>query len=143
MWVKIVSLFFFWQKGTSLTKRTKGNKADQKRICYGTYQLYQSLTNPTNPQAVWETAPPVLFFIGCWAKPTWIGGVVLLPLKMEVRLVIIFPLRLGVWQWSRHLFNYWKNKKTIIEKEFLILLIWNWNYIWSHENYMVLVLDTI
>ena len=35
----------------------------------------------------------------------------------------IFPLRLGVLQWSRHLFNYWKNKKTIIEKEFLILLI--------------------
>ena len=35
----------------------------------------------------------------------------------------ISPLRLGVLQWSRHLFNYWKNKKTIIEKEFLILLI--------------------
>ena len=34
----------------------------------------------------------------------------------------IFLLRLGVLQWSRHLFNYWKNKKTIIEK-FLILLI--------------------
>ena len=34
----------------------------------------------------------------------------------------IFPLRLGVLQRSRHLFNYWKNKKTIIEK-FLILLI--------------------
>ena len=37
----------------------------------------------------------------------------------------IFPLRLGVLQWSRYLFNYWKNKKTIIEKEFLILLIFN------------------
>ena len=35
----------------------------------------------------------------------------------------IFLLKLGVLQWSRHLFNYWKNKKTIIEKEFLILLI--------------------
>ena len=34
----------------------------------------------------------------------------------------IFPLRLGVLQWSRYLFNYWKNKKTIIEK-FIILLI--------------------
>ena len=34
----------------------------------------------------------------------------------------IFPIRLGVLQWSRHLFNYWKNKKTIIEN-FLILLI--------------------
>ena len=100
------------------------------------------------------------------------GGVVLLPLKMEVRLIIfspldkgfpsgvatvrervpgplfyrilgqthmngwsrvvasqnggstsyIFPFKLRVLQWSRHLFNYWKNKKTIIEK-FLILLI--------------------
>ena len=35
----------------------------------------------------------------------------------------IFPFRLRVLQWFRHLFNYWKNKKTIIEKEFLILLI--------------------
>ena len=50
------------------------------------------------------------------------GGVVLLPLKMEIRLVIFSPLRLGVLQWNRHLFNYWKNKKIIIEK-FLILLI--------------------
>ena len=31
-------------------------------------------------------------FIECWAKPTWMGGVVLLPLKVEVRLVIFFPL---------------------------------------------------
>ena len=31
-------------------------------------------------------------FIGCWAKPTWMGGVVLLPLKMEVRLIIFSPL---------------------------------------------------
>ena len=31
----------------------------------------------------------------------------------------IFPFRLRVLQWSRHLFNYWKNKKTIIEKKFL------------------------
>ena len=35
----------------------------------------------------------------------------------------IFPFRLGVLHWSNHLFYYWKNKKTIIEKEFLILLI--------------------
>ena len=42
---------------------------------------------------LWETAPPAPFFIGCcWAKPTWMGGVVLLPLKIEVRLVIFFPL---------------------------------------------------
>ena len=33
----------------------------------------------------------------------------------------IFPLRLRVLQWSRHLYNYWKNKKTIIEN-FLFLL---------------------
>ena len=40
----------------------------------------------------------------------------------------IFPFRLRVLQWSRRLFNYWKNKKTIIER-FFILLIWNWIYI--------------
>ena len=34
----------------------------------------------------------------------------------------ISPFTLEVLQWSYHLFNYWKNKKTIIEK-FLILLI--------------------
>ena len=31
-------------------------------------------------------------FLWCWAKPTWMGGVVLLPLKMEIRLVILSPL---------------------------------------------------
>ena len=34
----------------------------------------------------------------------------------------IFPFRLRVLQWSRYLFNYWKNKKIMNEK-FLILLI--------------------
>ena len=34
----------------------------------------------------------------------------------------ISPFRLSVLQWIRHLFNYWKNKKTMDEK-FLILLI--------------------
>ena len=32
---------------------------------------------------------PVLW---CWAKPTWMGGVMLLPLKMKVLLVIFSPL---------------------------------------------------
>ena len=61
----------------------------------------------------------------------------------------ISPLKLGVLQWSRHLFNYWKNKKTIIEK-FLIVLIcnliyidrrkitWLWSYIQSKIKYMAL-----
>ena len=31
-------------------------------------------------------------FLWCWVKSTWMGGVVLLPLKMEVRLVIFSPL---------------------------------------------------
>ena len=31
-------------------------------------------------------------FLGCWAKPTWISGVMLLPLKMKVQLVTFFPL---------------------------------------------------
>ena len=35
----------------------------------------------------------------------------------------IFPFRLRVLQWSCHLYNYWKNKKTIIEKKFILLLI--------------------
>ena len=54
-------------------------------------------TSPTL-DPLWFATPlcerpcPRPVFIGCWAKPTWIGGVVLLPLKMEVRLVIFFPL---------------------------------------------------
>ena len=35
----------------------------------------------------------------------------------------IFPLRLGVLQWSRHSFNYWKNKKTIIKTKLSQCLI--------------------
>ena len=31
-------------------------------------------------------------FYECQAKPTWMAGVVLLPLKMEVKLVIFSPL---------------------------------------------------
>ena len=40
--------------------------------------------------SVRDRAPGPLY--ECWAKPTWMGGVVLLPLKMEVRLVIFPPL---------------------------------------------------
>ena len=90
------------------------------------WQLPWTHTHITRSKAVRDRAPGP--FYECWAKPTWMGGVMLLPLKIEVRLVIFSPLRLGVLQWSRHLFNYWKNKKTIIEK-FLILLIWNLIYI--------------
>ena len=34
----------------------------------------------------------------------------------------IFPFRLRVLQRSCHLFNYWKNKKTIIERFFILLI---------------------
>ena len=34
----------------------------------------------------------------------------------------IFPFRLRVLQWSRDLFNYWKNKKTIIERVLILLI---------------------
>ena len=40
----------------------------------------------------YERSRPRPLFLGCWAKSTWMGGVVLLPLKMEVQLVIFFPL---------------------------------------------------
>ena len=39
-----------------------------------------------------DRAPGPLFMMCCWAKPMWMGGVVLLPLKMEVQLVIFSPL---------------------------------------------------
>ena len=77
---------------------------------------------------LWETAPQTHFYTGCWAKPTWMGGVVFFASQNGGSTSYIFPFRLGVLQWSRHLFNYWKNKKTIIEK-FIVLLIWNLIYI--------------
>ena len=39
----------------------------------------------------------------------------------------IFPFRLKVLQWSRHLFNYWKNKKTIIKKKNPHFINWKLN----------------
>ena len=39
-----------------------------------------------------ERSRPRPVFMGYWAKPTWMGGVVLLPLKIEVRLIIFPPL---------------------------------------------------
>ena len=76
---------------------------------------------------LWETAPPARFYrmlgqthMNGWSRvvASQIGG----------STNYIFPFRLRVLQWSRHLFNYLKNKKTII-KRFLILLTWNWIYI--------------
>ena len=76
---------------------------------------------------VWETAPPACFYwmlgqthVNGWSRviASQNGG----------STSYISPFRLRVLQWSRHLFNYWKNKKTMNEK-FLILLIWNWIYI--------------
>ena len=68
-----------------------------------------------------ETAPPACFYrmlgqthVNGWSRviASQNGGLT----------SYIFPIRLRVLQWSRHLFNHWKNKKTVIEN-FLILLI--------------------
>ena len=75
---------------------------------------------------LWETAPPARFMM---LGQTHVNGWSRIVASQNGGSTgYIFPLRLGVLQWSRHLFNYWKNKKTIIEK-FLILLIWNLIYI--------------
>ena len=82
------------------------------------FTLYSSL--------LWETAPPARFMmLGQTHVNGWSRVIVS---QNGGSTSYIFPLRLEVLQWSRHLFNYWKNKKTIIEK-FLILLIWNLIYI--------------
>ena len=51
------------------------------------------------------------------------GGVMLLPLKMEVRLIIFSPLDQGFYNGVATYLIIGKNKKTIIEKEFILLLI--------------------
>ena len=78
-------------------------------------------------QNLWETAPPARFYmmlgqihLNGWSR--------VIASQNGDSTDYIFPLKLGVLQWNCHLFNYWKNKKTIIER-FLILLIWNWIYI--------------
>ena len=61
---------------------------------------------------LWETAPLTRFmmlgqtYVNEWSRvvASQNGG----------STSYIFPFRLRVLQWSRHLFNYWKNKKTII-----------------------------
>ena len=50
---------------------------------------YNERNNPIDCE---RPRPRPVFMRCCWAKPTWMGGVVLLPLKMEVRLVIFSPL---------------------------------------------------
>ena len=76
---------------------------------------------------LWETAPPAHFMM---LGQTHVNGwSCVVASQNGGSTSYIFPFRLRVLQWSRHLFNYWKNKKIIIEKEFLILLIWNWIYI--------------
>ena len=64
-------------------------------------------------RGLWETAPPALFLwmlgqthVNEWSRvvASQNGG----------STSYIFPFRLRVLQWSRYLFNYWKNKKTII-----------------------------
>ena len=74
--------------------------------------LSQKCERPRPRPVLWDVGPnPRKWVESCYCLSKWrFDG-------------YIFPLRLGVLQWSRHLFNYWKNKKTIIEKEFLILLI--------------------
>ena len=76
---------------------------------------------------VWETAPPARFMM--LGQTHMNGWSRVIASQNGGSTDYISPLRLGVLQWSHHLFNYWKNKKTIIEKEFLILLIWNLIYI--------------
>ena len=58
----------------------------------------------------------------------WMGGVMLLPLKMEIRLVIFSILDWGFYNEVAPYLIIGINKKTKIEK-FLILLIFNWIYI--------------
>ena len=69
---------------------------------------------------LWETAPPARFMM--LGQTHMNGWSHVIASQNGGSTSYISPLRLGVLQWSRHLFNYWKNKKTIIEK-FLILLI--------------------
>ena len=68
-------------------------------------------------------------FLWWWDKPTWIGGVMLLPLKIEVWLVIFSPLDLGFYNGVATYLFIGINKKTKIEKLIFILLIFNWIYI--------------
>ena len=76
---------------------------------------------------LWETAPPARF-IELLGQTQVNGWSCVIASQNGGSTSYISPLRLRVLQWSRHLFNYWKNKKIIIER-FFIWLIWNWIYI--------------
>ena len=75
------------------SKREREKEREREGGTRGGLEKPEELTHQGHliVSALWETAPPARFMM-CWAKPTWMGGVVLLPLKMEVRLVIFSPL---------------------------------------------------
>ena len=85
-----------WLISKTLKKKTKQNKTKQRREIHTCNSLNGRFDNDfyhgfhNKGELVWETATPTPLF-GYWTKLTWMGGIVLLPLKMEVRL-IIFPL---------------------------------------------------
>ena len=75
-----------WLANVVMVKKSNG----KWRMCVDFIDLNQACPKDS---FLWETAPLAPSFFRCyWAKPTWMGGVVLLPLKMEVRLVIFSPL---------------------------------------------------
>ena len=69
---------------------------------------------------LWETAPPAPLFYRMLGQTHVNGWSRVIASQNGGSTSYIFPLRLRILQWSRHLFNYWKNKKTIIER-FLII----------------------
>ena len=62
-----------------------------------------------------KNCAPDPFFL-CWTKPTWKGGVVLLPLKMRIRLIIFSPLDEGFYNGVATYLIIGINKKTNCER---------------------------
>ena len=71
--------------------------------------------------SLWETAPLARFYrMLCQTHMNGWNRVIVSQNRGST--IYIFPFRLRVLQWSRHLFNYWKNKETIIERFFILLI---------------------
>ena len=120
---------FWWNEIKDLMTKIKMHISKAKLPFYPSCEVKCRLQNGVSPveSPLWETTPLTRFMM--LLDQTYMNGWSRVVASQNGGSTsYISPFRLRVLQWSRHLFNYWKNKKTIIER-FLILLIWNWIYI--------------
>ena len=78
----------------------------EEEITSGSRLVELNEHNSDYKMEVWETAPPARFFYRMLGQTHVNGWSRVIASQNGGSTSYIFPLRLGVLQWSRHLFNY-------------------------------------